>query len=259
MIVGYRNLEELSEKLDKFSFRVTKEQALDLPDKIYTTRGVSLTDEQLEYYVSLKNVAVALLEGGDLVSAPAVMTQLLRLQQVLCGHVMTDDGELVEIPSRRIDALLDTIEEMQGKIIIWSRFRYDIKKIAKVLKDKFGEGSAVTFFGDTTDNERQNAIESFERGEARFFVANPQTAGRGLTLNAATNVIYYSNDFNLETRMQSEDRCHRIGQHSKVLYVDLVCRGTVDVHIVKTLQGKIKISAATLGEKVKEWLRISTK
>ncbi len=259
MIVGYRNLEELSEKLDKFSFRVTKEQALDLPDKIYTTRGVSLTDEQLEYYVSLKNVAVALLEGGDLVSAPAVMTQLLRLQQVLCGHVMTDDGELVEIPSRRIDALLDTIEEMQGKIIIWSRFRYDIKKIAKVLKDKFGEGSAVTFFGDTTDNERQNAIESFERGEARFFVANPQTAGRGLTLNAATNVIYYSNDFNLETRMQSEDRCHRIGQHNKVLYVDLVCRGTVDVHIVKTLQGKIKISAATLGEKVKEWLRIPTK
>ena len=259
MIVGYRNLEELSEKLDKFSFRVTKEQALDLPDKIYTTRGVSLTDEQLEYYVSLKNVAVALLEGGDLVSAPAVMTQLLRLQQVLCGHVMTDDGELVEIPSRRIDALLDTIEEMQGKIIMWSRFRYDIKKIAKVLKDKFGEGSAVTFFGDTTDNERQNAIESFERGEARFFVANPQTAGRGLTLNAATNVIYYSNDFNLETRMQSEDRCHRIGQHNKVLYVDLVCRGTVDVHIVKTLQGKIKISAATLGEKVKEWLRIPTK
>tara|TARA_Y100000592_G_C5261479_1_gene217558 strand:- start:23 stop:541 length:519 start_codon:yes stop_codon:yes gene_type:complete len=172
---------------------------------------------------------------------------------------MTDDGELVEIPSRRIDALLDTIEEMQGKIIIWSRFRYDIKKIAKVLKDKFGEGSAVTFFGDTTDNERQNAIESFERGEARFFVANPQTAGRGLTLNAATNVIYYSNDFNLETRMQSEDRCHRIGQHNKVLYVDLVCRGTVDVHIVKTLQGKIKISAATLGEKVKEWLRIPTK
>ena len=118
-IVGYRNLEELATKLDSFSYRVTKEDALDLPEKIYTIRHVGMSDEQLKHYMSLKNAAIALLDDGELVTAPAVMTQLLRLQQVLCGHLMTDDGELVEFPTKRIDALMDTIEEMSGKVIIW--------------------------------------------------------------------------------------------------------------------------------------------
>ena len=202
-IVGYRNLEELADKLNSFSFRVTKDEALDLPDKIYTTREVYCTKEQLQYYHSIKTAAIALLEEGQLVSAPSVMTQLLRLQQVLCGHIMTDDGELVEFPTKRIEALLDTVEEMSGKVIIWSRFRYDIRKIAVTLESKYGPGSTVSYFGDTSDEERQEAIKQFQFGDARFFVANPQTAGYGLTLTAATNVIYYANDFNLETRVQS--------------------------------------------------------
>ena len=137
-IVGYRNLDELSAKLEKFSYRVTKDEALDLPDKIYTVRHVSLTDDQIKHYMSLKNAAIALLDDGDLVSAPAVMTQLLRLQQVLCGHLMTDDGDLVEFKTRRIDALLETIEEMSGGVIIWSRFRYDIRNIEAALKKAYG-------------------------------------------------------------------------------------------------------------------------
>ena len=256
-VVGYRNLEELSNKLERFSFRVTKDEALDLPDKVYTIRNVSLSDEQLKYYVSLKNAAIALLDNGELVSAPAVMTQLLRLQQVLCGHVMTDDGDLVEIPSKRIEALLDTIEEMSGKVIIWSRFRYDIRKISVVLEAKYGPNSVVTYFGDTSDEDRQKAVKNFQFGNARFFVANPQTAGYGLTLTAATNVVYYANDFNLETRVQSEDRCHRIGQKNSVTYVDFVCKGTVDVHIVKALRSKIDLSAKTLGEEARKWLELS--
>ena len=234
-IVGYRMLEELSDKLAGFPYRVTKDEALDLPDKIYTTREVYCTKEQIQYYHSIKTAAIALLDDGQLVSAPAVMTQLLRLQQVLCGHLMTDDGELVEFPTKRIDALLDTVEEMSGKVIIWSRFRYDIRKMAVVLESKYGPGSTVNYFGDTSDADRQEAIKQFQFGDARFFVANPQTAGYGLTLTAATNVIYYANDFNLETRVQSEDRAHRIGQHHPVTYVDLMTKGTVDVHIVKSL------------------------
>ena len=197
-----------------------------------------------------------MLDDGQLVSAPAVMTQLLRLQQVLCGHVMTDDGDLVEFPTKRIDALLETIEEMSGKVIIWSRFRYDIRNIKDTLENKYGPGSTVTYFGDTSDQDRQKAIQSFQFGDARFFVANPQTAGYGLTLTAAKNVVYYANDFNLETRVQSEDRAHRIGQHDPVTYVDLVTKGTVDVHIVKTLRKKIELSAKTLGEKAREWLEL---
>lgn len=255
-IVGYRNLQELADKLNSFSFRVTKDEALDLPDKIYTIREVGVTDEQLKYYHSIKTAAMALLDDGELVSAPAIMTQLLRLQQVLCGHVMTDDGELVEFPTKRIESLLDTVEEMSGKVIIWSRFRYDIRKIAVTLESKYGPGSTVSYFGDTSDEDRQAAIQAFQFGDARFFVANPQTAGYGLTLTAATNVIYYANDFNLETRVQSEDRAHRIGQHHPVTYVDLVTKGTVDVHIVKSLRNKIDLSAKTLGEEARQWLEL---
>tara|TARA_R100001510_G_scaffold48347_1_gene46076 strand:- start:568 stop:1482 length:915 start_codon:yes stop_codon:yes gene_type:complete len=255
-IVGYRQLEELSDKLGSFSYRVTKDEALDLPAKIYTTREVYCTKEQLEYYHSIKTAAIALLDDGQLVSAPAVMTQLLRLQQILCGHLMTDDGELVEIPTKRTEALLDTVEEMSGKVIIWSRFRYDIRKIAVLLESKYGPGSTVNYFGDTSDADRQEAIKQFQFGDARFFVANPQTAGYGLTLTAATNVIYYANDFNLETRVQSEDRAHRIGQHHPVTYVDLMTKGTVDVHIVKSLRNKIDLSAKTLGEEARQWLEL---
>ena len=249
-IVGYRNLDELSTKLEKFSYRVTKDEALDLPDKIYTVRHVSLTDDQIKHYMSLKNAAIALLDDGDLVSAPAVMTQLLRLQQVLCGHLMTDDGDLVEFKTRRIDALLETIEEMSGGVIIWSRFRYDIRNIEAALKKAYG---------DTSDSDRELAIKRFQDRDARFFVGNPQTAGKGLTLNAASNVIYYANDFNLESRVQSEDRCHRIGQKNTVTYVDFVSKGTVDEHIVKTLRAKIDLSAKTLGEEARQWLDLSPK
>ena len=256
-VVGYRNLDELSDKLESFSYRVTKEDALDLPDKVYTVRHVSLTDEQIKHYMSLKNAAIALLDDGGLVSAPAAMTQLLRLQQVLCGHTMTDDKELVEFKSRRIDAVLETIEEMSGKVIIWSRFRYDIRNIEAALKKAYGSDSTVSYFGDTSDDDRQQAIQDFQFGDARFFVANPQTAGYGLTLTAATNVIYYANDFNLETRVQSEDRCHRIGQKNTVTYVDLVSKGTVDEHIVQSLRAKIDLSAKTLGEEARQWLELS--
>ena len=256
-IVGYRNLEELSTKLDSFSYRVTKDEALDLPAKIYTVREVNLNDKQREYYMSLKKAAIVLLGDGELVSAPAVMTQLLRLQQVLCGHLKTDDGDLVEFKTNRITALLETVEEMSGKIIIWSRFRYDIIKITEELKKVYGCDSTVNYFGDTSDSDRQAAIRRFQFEDARFFVANPQTAGFGLTLTAATNVIYYANDFNLETRIQSEDRCHRIGQHHPVTYVDLVTRGSIDEYIVRSLRAKIDLSAKTLGEEVRQWLEVS--
>ena len=256
-IVGYRNLEELSTKLDSFSYRVTKDEALDLPAKIYTVREVNLNDSQREYYMSLKKAAIVLLDDGELVSAPAVMTQLLRLQQVLCGHLKTDDGDLVEFKTNRITALLETVEEMSGKVIIWSRFRYDIIKITEELKKVYGCDSTVNYFGDTSDSDRQAAIRRFQFEDARFFVANPQTAGFGLTLTAATNVIYYANDFNLETRIQSEDRCHRIGQHHPVTYVDLVTRGSIDEYIVRSLRAKIDLSAKTLGEEVRQWLEVS--
>ena len=156
-----------------------------------------------------------------------------------------------------MNVLMETIEEMEGKIIIWSRFRHDIIKITEKLKQTYGSDTVVNYFGDTTMQDRQDAIEKFQNLEdnVKFFISNPQTGGMGITLHAATNVIYYSNDFNLESRKQSEDRAHRVGQHHPVLYVDLMCPNTVDVHIVKTLLNKNKLASITLGERVLEWLK----
>ena len=257
-VVGYKNLDELKKKIEPHSFRITKKDALDLPPKTYVTRQVDLTMEQERHYQSIKKTSVAFLESGDMVTAPEVMTRLLRLQQLLCGYLVTDDGEIKHIPNNRLTVLLEVIEEMEGKVIIWSRFRHDIMKICSSLKGVYGQDSTVTYFGDTSMADRDEAIARFQdpSDPTRFFISNAQTGGMGITLHAATNVIYYSNDFNLESRVQSEDRAHRVGQHHPVLYVDLVCPNTVDVHIVKTLVNKSKLANITLGEQILEWLKV---
>jgi len=258
-ILGYRNLEELTDKIDPFTFRVLKKDCLDLPDKTYTVRNVGLTMEQIRMYKDLQKEAMTLLENGELVSAPQVITQMLRIQQLLSGHLKTDEGEMIEIPTQRLSAMMECIEEVSGKIIIWSRFRYDIVHIQRELAKVYGKDSVVSYYGDTSDQDRQIAIDRFQNGNARFFVANPATAGYGLTLTEANTVIYYANDFNLETRIQSEDRCHRIGQKNPVTYIDLIAEGTIDEKIVKALRDKIDIGARVLGEEAREWLKLTPK
>jgi len=260
-IVGYKNLDELTERIDAFSYRVLKQDCLDLPEKIYTVRYVEMTKQQREMYNSIKQYALVMLDSGELSTAPAVITQMLRLQQIMSGHLKTDDGETIYFDSKRMDALKELIEEHDGKAIIWSRFRYDIQQITKMLNETFGEGCAASFYGDTPDDERQRVVEKFQdkNSKLKFFVGNPATAGYGLTLTEADLVVYYANDFNLETRAQSEDRAHRIGQKNNVTYVDLITDGTIDEKIVTSLQSKIDISAKVLGEEAREWLTLTPK
>lgn len=260
-VVGYRNMDELTRKIDEFSYRVLKKDCLDLPEKTYTVRYVPMSPEQLSMYMDLQKEAVLLLDNGELVTAMQVMTQMLRVQQILSGHVKTDDGEMIEVPTKRLDALLECIEESSGKILIWSRFRYDIIKITAALNKAYGEGSAAAYFGDTPDDERQRIVKEFQSplSDLRFFVGNPATAGYGLTLTEASTVIYYANDFNLETRIQSEDRCHRIGQKNPVTYIDLISEGTIDEKIVGSLRNKIDIGAKVLGEEARKWLTLNPK
>ena len=258
-IVGYKNLDELTSRIDQFTFRVLKKDCLDLPEKIYTIRYVTLTDEQAKMYSLLQEQAMLMFEDGEMVSAPAVITQMLRIQQVMSGHLKTDDGEMKYFPSRRMDALEEITEEHQGKAIIWSRFRYDIIKITEMLNKKYGDGTAAAYFGDTSDDDRAAAVLNFQNPDhpLRFFVGNPATAGYGLTLTEANLVVYYANDFNLETRIQSEDRAHRIGQRNNVTYVDLISEGTLDEKIVESLRNKIDIGAKVLGEQAREWLTLT--
>ena len=253
-VVGYRNLDTLSELIGKFSSRILKEECLDLPPKVYLRRNVTLTDDQERIYMQLKEYALAHLDNDEFMTTPNVLTQLLRMQQVLSGHTMSSEGNLFEIKDNRLSELQDCLDEMDGKTIIWSRFRYDVKRITEALSTDHGPESVVSYFGDTSDDERTQAIESFQNGEARFFVGNPQTGGMGITLTAAQNVIYFANSFDLAIRTQSEDRAHRIGQEKSVTYVDLIAEGTIDEKIVTALRSKMDIATKVMGEDIKQWL-----
>ena len=254
-IVGYRRLDELKEKLDRFAFRVKKEECLDLPDKLYVKREVDLTDEQAKAYNEMKTLALAQIQGG-LVSTVNALTQIMRMHQIVCGHVKMDDGTIIDLPNNRIKELLSVVEETDGKIIIWANYRHSLEAIKLALSKEYGMNSVGMYYGDTDDDERKRVLQEFQdpNSEMRFFVANQSTGGYGLTLTAANTTVYYSNSFDLEKRLQSEDRAHRIGQTKNVTYIDLIAPGTVDEKIVKALRDKIDIATQVLGEDLKQWL-----
>lgn len=254
-ILGFRNLDELTNSIKPFSYRVTKEECLDLPEKNYTMRLIDLTPEQKNLYNQMKKTAVALLDDMDMVTANAVITQLLRLHQISCGFVNTDDGNVLEIKNNRMSELMAVLEETSGKAIIWANYRHDILAIEEEISKVYGPKSVETYFGDTDGEKRQEIVERFETDpELRFFVGQPRTGGYGLTLTAASTVIYYSNSYDLEVRLQSEDRAHRIGQTNTVTYVDLIATQTVDEKIVGALRKKINIATQVLEEDWKKWL-----
>ena len=254
-VIGYRNLDELEKTLKKFSYRVLKQDCLDLPDKIYTTRVIQLTEQQKKLYLQMKRFALAELKGRTMTSFN-VLTQVMRLHQIICGFMKTDEGRIIDIENARVQELLNVLDETEGKAIIWCTYRHNILSLKDILKEKYGELSTDTLFGDTPDKKRMTLVERFQDKESpfRFLVGNPQTGGRGLTLTAANTVIYYSNGYDLEIRLQSEDRAHRIGQTNKVLYVDIVAEKTVDEKIIKALKSKINIAKEIMGEELKSWI-----
>ena len=250
----FQNIGELSDKLKGFSYRVLKEDCLDLPDKIYIKRNIALTSEQLKLYQQMKTMALAVLNGKQVTSV-TVLTQLMRLHQITCGHFTADDGSTQLVKSNRITELMDVLEEVEGKAIIWANYQHDITNIIKAIVEEYGEESIVDYYGLTPQEDRQENIQQFQNNpKCRFLIGTPQTGGYGITLTAANTVIYYSNGYDLEKRLQSEDRAHRIGQKKSVTYVDLICENTVDEKIVKALRNKINIASEVLGEELRDWI-----
>ena len=250
----FKNLGELSSTLQGFSYRVLKEDCLDLPDKIFIKRNISLTPDQLKLYQQMKEKAMAILNGKSVTTVNA-LTQLMRLQQITCGHFTADDGSTQSIKNNRLDELIDILDEIEGKAIIWAHYQYDITNIIREVVKVHGPGSIVDYYGLTPQSERQDNIRKFQSDpKCRFLVGTPSTGGYGITLTAANTVIYYSNGYDLEKRLQSEDRAHRIGQKKPVTYVDLICDDTVDEKIVKALRKKINIASEVLGEELKSWI-----
>ena len=254
IVSGYRNLEELAGKLKPFSFRVLKDDCLDLPPKTFMKRMVKLTADQEKVYKQMKHLALAEMEGKQM-STATVLTQLMRLHQITCGHFTADDGTIKDIKNNRLDELLDVLEEVEGKAVIWAHYQHDVESIIERIRKEYGFDSAVDYYGLTPPSERQQNIDKFQNSDkCRFFVGTTQTGGYGITLTAASTMIYYSNGYDLEKRQQSEARIDRIGQKFPMTYIDIMAEDTVDERIVKALRKKVNIATKIMGEKLKAWI-----
>jgi SNF2 family DNA or RNA helicase len=254
IIVGYRNLSELSDKVAKFSKRVLKEDCLDLPEKTYVKHYVELTKEQQQVYKQMKKEAIAFLDG-KMQSSATVMTQLMRLHQITCGHFTADDGSIKDLPCSRLSELMSILENIEGKTIIWSHYTHDVRRIIAEIKKVYGEESVVDYYGATNTDSRSENIKKFQNDDkCRFFVGTTHTGGYGITLTAGSNMIYFSNGYDLEKRQQSEARIDRIGQTRKMTYIDIMAQDTIDERIVKALRTKVNIANAIMKEDYKEWI-----
>ena len=260
-ITGYRNLDKMVKKIEPYSFRVLKFECLDLPAKIYKRWPVELSSEQRRVYYELRKNFMAELKGTTL-TAELAMTRILRLQQIVCGWFPQDtNGDIRQdyknwsldptpiddsnLRLKAMDDILEEVKDLPGKTIIWARFRADLKLIQHHLG-----ATAVPYHGGVSNDGRALAIKRFQGDDSvRYFIGNQQSAGIGLTLTAASSVIYYSNTFDLELRLQSEDRSHRIGTNfHSVLYYDIEAVRTVDGKIIKALRAKKNLADLVTGD-----------
>ena len=255
IVVGYRNLPELTDMLKAFSYRVLKDECLDLPKKTFMKRVVKLTKEQEHAYKQMSQLALAQFQG-KLMTTATVMTQLMRLHQITCGHFTADDGTIKDLKNNRTDELSDLLNEVHGKVVIWAHYQYDVETIVERIKKEHGNNSVVTYYGLTPQDQRQDNIKKFQdkEGPVRFLVGTTATGGYGITLTAASTMIYYSNGYDLEKRQQSEARIDRIGQESPMTYIDLIAENTIDDKIVLALRKKVNIASQIMGEELKDWI-----
>jgi len=252
--VDYRNLNLLNHELLNLGSRLTKDQVLDLPPKIYSKRYVELSPKQKALYSQMREEYEVESATGTLTAELAIV-RLLRLQQIICGYLpgSDDDDELVPIPggNPRLDLLVDICEDIGHQGIIWARFQEDHRLISQ---HKFFRDSCVMINGTVTGKARDEALDRFKRGDVQWLISSAASIGMGHTLNMAKTCLYYSNSFNLTDRLQSEDRPHRIGQEDKVQYIDLVALGTADTRIVETLRKGLHISRVIQGDAFGEWI-----
>ena len=254
IVVGYRKLGELSERIKPFSKRILKDDCLDLPEKSYVKHYVELTKEQKKVYEQMKKEAIAFLDD-KMQSSATVMTQLMRPHQITCGHFTADDGTIKDLPCSRLAELMSILENVEGKTIIWSHYTHDVRRIIKEIKRVYGDESVVDYYGATDTDARSTNIKRFQTDDkCRFFVGTTHTGGYGITLTAGSNMIYFSNGYDLEKRQQSEARIDRIGQTQKMTYIDIMSQDTIDERIVKALRNKVNIANKIMDEDFREWI-----
>lgn len=244
-IVGYKDLEGLIKKEHSIAFRVTKDEALDLPEQTFETRKIQFSQKEKNLYERIKKDSYAELDGGGHITATTVLTRLLRLQQLAGGFLVQDDAQKPQLVSRaKLDALGDIIEDYVigsgKKLVIFARFIAEVKAIME-LADKVlpKELKQVAIYGDIKKEDRGDIVKQFQEDpKTVLFIGQIDTAGTGITLTAADTCVYYSKNFNYATYSQSLSRIHRIGQRNCCTYIDLEIEGTIDELISKALSRK---------------------
>lgn len=254
VVVNYRDTDKLQALIQPHSFRVRLEDCYDLPPKIYTRREVPLTKDQERMYKEMVEFATAKISGEDFVTATAVITQILRLHQLLCGHTRDDAGQWHPIPERRTETLLDLLEEYDGKAIIWASYDADIQKISTALQKEYGEDSVARFWGGNRETREEEERKFLSSPSCRFIVATPAAGGRGRTWVNADLVVYYSSTNDLEHRSQSEERAQGVGKSNSVMYVDMIAPNTVEDKILHALRNKINMASVITGDNWKTWV-----
>lgn len=256
-IVGYQRLDELTDRLRQFSHVVSKEECLDLPEKIYKRVPVELTEEQVRMIEQLRESMTLELDQGT-VTVDTKLALIMKVQQIICGQVKLEDGTRCSVKNNRIQAMLDIVEEHQGKAIVWASFRQTLADAEDALVGVYGREAVASYHGGTPHELRPGIVQRLQdrSDPLRFLVANPQSAGYGLTMTTADLAIYYSNGYNLEHRLQSEDRIHRIGQKKRPVYVDIYAPGTVDEAIMTALREKRNLAELVMRGEVslREWI-----
>jgi SNF2 family DNA or RNA helicase len=261
-VQSYQNIDDLERRIRSCSFRVEKHECLDLPEKMYAKRIIEMTNKQAIAYSEMRDISSLFLEDfvdehGEL-TAQIKLAQLLRLQQITSGFLpivddvgTTIDTQFIGADSPKIKEALSIIEECNHKVIVWGRFKPELYELYNQLSDE-----AVIFTGDQNDEERQWAREAFQDPDSsvRVFIGQVATGGVGINLFRGQTVIYLSNSFSTEDRVQSEDRAHRIGTQFSVQYIDLIVEGTVDELIVDTLRGNKRLSDVIMGDAIREWI-----
>jgi SNF2 family DNA or RNA helicase len=253
-IVGYRDEDELAERIRPHSYRVRLEDCYDVPEKVYQLREVRLTDEQARIYREMRDYATTKLASEAHVTATQVMVQMQRLHQILCGHVVDEQGVLHDVPEARTAELLTLLGEYAGKAIIWCAYDHSIRHVAKVLEEEYGKGSVARFWGGNKPTREAEERMFLNDDKCRFMVATAAAGGRGRTWTVADLVVYHSSTPNLEHRAQSEERAQGVDKSRPVLYVDLVAPGTVEMRYLKALRKKIDLAATINGDAWREWI-----
>jgi hypothetical protein len=254
VIVGYKNQDELADRIAPYSYRVLKSDCLDLEPKRYVMWDVEHTPEQRRLYRELRDNASVQLGTGEFVSTQHVMTLVMRLHQINLGFVVDEHGRTHEIPCNRPKELIEVLGLHRGKTIIWVPFHTPLKRIVAALEEEFGAGCTAQFHGANNSTRGEDERRFLGDPECRFMVSTQAAGGRGNTWNVADQTIYYGNTDDLEQRANSEDRNHRKGQTNRVTYVDMRTPGTVDDKIIKNLRKKITTATTMTREEAREWL-----